>query len=62
LASNAANPAPATDPQLAETMKGLAEALQSSGGNQAALLKAILDQMVQLNKASAKQPQGVKVT
>lgn len=62
LAANANKPAPATDPQLAETMKGLAEALQSSGGNQAALLKAILDQMVQLNKASAKQPQGVKVT
>lgn len=65
-------PAPAPTPQaapapqgngaeMAELMKSLLAATQSSGGDNAQLLKAVLDQLVQLNKNGAKAPQGVKV-
>jgi predicted chitinase len=59
-----AAPAPATpdnSAQVAELMKSLIAATQSSGGDNAQLLKAVLDQLVQLNKKGEKTPQGVKV-
>lgn len=56
----AAPPPPDNSAVVAEAMKNLATAMQSSGGDQAVLLKAILDQMVLLNK-KGNAPQGVKV-
>ena len=57
----AAPPPPDNSAAVAETMKNLANAMQTSGGDQAVLLKAILDQLVQLNKKGNSAPQGVKV-
>jgi predicted chitinase len=57
----AAAPSVDNSAELAELMKSLVAATQSSGGDNAALLKAVLDQLVQLNKKGTPAPQGVKV-
>ena len=57
----AAPPPPDNSAAVAETMKNLVNAMQASGGDQAVLLKAILDQLVQLNKKGNSAPPAVKV-